>query len=146
MLVELITEKKMSSFWRYFHHWLHWKLSFWQLPVQPVMKISSKWNFRFSDPTDKLPNKYCRWRHCPSMLHWSHQYASCRSCQEKALFHTHTRIILCVRPANERRYIVTSSLIGWAHTQNDPYTYKTLTHLPLVPHIGVSELGQHWFR
>ena len=27
---------------------------------------------------------------------------------------------LCVHPANERwRYIVTSSLIGWAHTQND---------------------------
>ena len=27
-----------------FHHWLlHWKLSEWQLPVQPVMKISSVW-------------------------------------------------------------------------------------------------------
>ena len=26
-----------------------------------------------------------------------------------------------MRPANKRgRYIVTSSLIGWAHTQNDP--------------------------
>ena len=43
------TETKMSSFWRNFNHWLHWKLSFWQLPVQPVMKISSKWkHFRFS--------------------------------------------------------------------------------------------------
>ena len=31
-------------------------------------------------------------------------------------------IILCIRPASEgRRYIVTSSLIGWAHTQNDPW-------------------------
>ena len=30
-------------------------------------------------------------------------------------------IILWVGPANERRcYIVTSSFIGWAHTQNDP--------------------------
>ena len=30
-------------------------------------------------------------------------------------------IILYIRPANERRrYIVTSSHIGWAHTQNDP--------------------------
>ena len=39
----------MSSFWWNFHHWLHWKLSFWQLSVQPVMKISSKWrHFRFS--------------------------------------------------------------------------------------------------
>ena len=28
-------------------------------------------------------------------------------------------IILCMRPANERRrYIITSSLIGWAHTEN----------------------------
>ena len=43
------TETKMSSFWRNFNHWLHWKLSFWQLPVQPVMKISSKCrHFRFS--------------------------------------------------------------------------------------------------
>ena len=47
----LTTETKMSSFWRNFNHWLHWKLSFWQLPVQPVMKISSKWrHFRFSEP------------------------------------------------------------------------------------------------
>ena len=45
-----ITETEMSSFWWHFHHWLHWKLSFWQLPVQLVMKISSKWqHFRFSD-------------------------------------------------------------------------------------------------
>ena len=43
------TKTKMSSFWRNFHHWLHCKLSFWQLSVQPVMKISSKWrHFRFS--------------------------------------------------------------------------------------------------
>ena len=29
-------------------------------------------------------------------------------------------IILCMLSANERRrYIVTSSLIGWTHTQND---------------------------
>ena len=43
------TETKMLSFWRNFNHWLHWKLSFWQLSVQPVMKISSKWrHFRFS--------------------------------------------------------------------------------------------------
>ena len=45
-----LTETEMSSFWWNFHHWLHWKLSKWQLPVQPVMKISSKWrHFRFSD-------------------------------------------------------------------------------------------------
>ena len=39
----LNTETKMSSFWQNFHHWLHRKLSFWQLSVQPVNKISSKW-------------------------------------------------------------------------------------------------------
>ena len=43
------TETEMLSFWWNFHHWLHWKLSFWQLSVQPVMKISSKRrHFRFS--------------------------------------------------------------------------------------------------
>ena len=31
------------SFWQNFRHCLHWKLSLWQLPVQSVMKISSKW-------------------------------------------------------------------------------------------------------
>ena len=29
-------------------------------------------------------------------------------------------IILCMRPANERRYIVTLPLIVWVHTKNDP--------------------------
>ena len=34
---------------------------------------------------------------------------------------TDTEIIFRMRPTNERQcYIVTSSLIGWAHTQNDP--------------------------
>ena len=33
-------------------------------------------------------------------------------------------IILCMCPANKRRrYIVTSALIGWAHTQNDPWAH-----------------------
>ena len=27
----------------HFHQWLHWKLSKWQLPMHPLMKISSKW-------------------------------------------------------------------------------------------------------
>ena len=45
----LNTETEMSSFWQNFHQWLHLKLSKWQLPVQSVMKISSKWrHFRFS--------------------------------------------------------------------------------------------------
>ena len=37
---------------------------------------------------------------------------------------TFIEIIFGVHPANERRsYNVTSSLIGWAHTQNDPCIY-----------------------
>ena len=57
-----ITETKMSSFWRNFNHWLHWKLSFWQLPVQPVMKISSKWRrFRFSDTVSSMVNVCIRY-------------------------------------------------------------------------------------
>ena len=45
-------------------------------------------------------------------------------------------IILCMRPANERRrYIVTSSLIGWAHTQNDPC--KCQNAIMII---------QYWFR
>ena len=36
-------ETKLSLFWWNFHYWQHWKLSFWQLPVQPVLKISSRW-------------------------------------------------------------------------------------------------------
>ena len=44
------TETQMLSFWWNFHHWLPWKLSFWQLSVQPVVKISSKRrHFRFSE-------------------------------------------------------------------------------------------------
>ena len=33
-------------------------------------------------------------------------------------------LFLCMRPANERRrYNVTSSLVRWAHTQNDPFVW-----------------------
>ena len=50
LLQYCITETYTSSCWRHFHHWLHQKLSFWQLPVQPVKKISSTWgHFHFSD-------------------------------------------------------------------------------------------------
>ena len=46
-IVEAYIRIHMSSFWRNFHHWLHWKLSK-QLSVQPVVKISSQRKFRFS--------------------------------------------------------------------------------------------------
>ena len=48
-ILSVHAETEMLSFWWNFHQWLHWKLSFWQLSVQTVMKISSKWwHFHFS--------------------------------------------------------------------------------------------------
>ena len=42
-------------------------------------------------------------------------------------YFSYAGIILCMRPANERRrYIVTSSLIGWAHVENDPWLFTLL--------------------
>ena len=36
-----------TSFWRHFLHCLHRKLSYWQLTVEAVTKISSKWHSYF---------------------------------------------------------------------------------------------------
>ena len=47
-----------------------------------------------------------------------------------------------MRPANERRlYYVTSSLIGWAHTQND----LCICCHDIVRHIGLPSL-EEWYR
>ena len=67
-------------------------------------------------------------------------------------------IILSMCPANERwRYNVTSSLIGWAHTQNDPrgsnqykdVIFKTILR-PSYLHNGISYTGKktslYWIR
>ena len=46
------------------------------------------------------------------------------SCQAQCV---HAGTILCMPPANDRlRYIVTASLIGWTHTQNDPCSWWQL--------------------
>ena len=42
LMVCLFTEIEMSSFWWHFCHWLHQQLATWQLPVQPMIKKSSK--------------------------------------------------------------------------------------------------------
>ena len=69
-------------------------------------------------------------------------------------------IILCMRPVNERWcYSVTPSLIGWAHTQNDPcqtlptatsrrwelYGYKKVD-IPLVIIALDNELKHSWHQ
>ena len=51
-------------------------------------------------------------------------------------------IILCMHPANgRRRYNVTSSLIGWAHSQSDHWNSGGL-----VMPCGSRDCGHHWFR
>ena len=48
-ILHVYIETEMLSFWRKNSHRLHWKVSFGQLSVHPVIKISSKWwHFRFS--------------------------------------------------------------------------------------------------
>ena len=55
-----LTDTKMLSFWRNFRHWLYWKLSFRQFPVQPLMKISSKWrHFYFSAIVQWFSERNC---------------------------------------------------------------------------------------
>ena len=74
----------MSSFWWNFHHWLHWKLSKWQLPVQPVMKISSKWrHFRFS--VGAHGNALCRWNLLNVSLKWRHKWNGAMASQITSL-------------------------------------------------------------
>ena len=47
-------------------------------------------------------------------------------------------IILCMSPTNERwHYIVTSSLIGWAHTQNHSWTRQKKKLPPRLPRVTI---------
>ena len=78
--------------------------------------------------------------------------------QDHFLENTHKRpsisleeFILCMRPANERqRYIVTSSPIGWAHTQNDPWPHVLLCfdRLYCIDRLYCNDvwLYCHWFE
>ena len=51
-------ETEVLSFWWHFRRWLHWKLSFLTLLVQPVVKMSSKWRlFHSSEPSPCSPDK-----------------------------------------------------------------------------------------
>ena len=118
------TETEMSSFWWNFHHWLHRKLSKWQLSVPPVTKISSKWrHFRFSVHV-------CQWVICGSVVPCS-QFGIKpipKPGGHKTLgvhVSTNAGIILHMHPANERRrYILTSSPIAYAHIHKMPTSFQ----------------------
>ena len=50
-------------------------------------------------------------------------------------------IILCMRPANKRwRHSVTPSLIGWPHTQNDPWK-GSLVSVPTLAELFLAVQG-----
>ena len=53
---------ELSSFSQNFHHWLQRKLSKWWLPTQPMMEISSWWQFLFQCWSPTLKRKLpLRW-------------------------------------------------------------------------------------
>ena len=47
-------------------------------------------------------------------------------------------IILCMRPANEKRYYIVTSLIGWVHTQNmrNPFKFRLDSDTVKLPVLG----------
>ena len=52
---------------------------------------------------------------------------------------------LCMQPANERQhYNVTSSLIGWAHSQNDPWTSQQWQLLFVYAAPWLSPVSHVW--
>ena len=58
-----------------------------------------------------------------------------------------SEIILYMQPTNERRrYNVTSSLIGWAHIQNDPCLSRLSFQVPLVRRMLSRCLCRKWFQ
>ena len=58
--------------------------------------------------------------------------------------HTSSRMISYMHPANgRRRYIETSSIIGWAHTQNDPCFMSKWQRSIIDLHIQVG-LAAEW--
>ena len=64
------------------------------------------------------------WTHCLYFVPIIHQRYS-KGYFERVEVHPGT--ILCMHPANERqRYNASPSLIGWGHTQNDPFTSQEL--------------------
>ena len=55
--------------------------------------------------------------------------------------------ILCMLPANERQHhIVTSSLIGWTHTQNDPCISNMLSRSQILRALKISTFIYVWTR
>ena len=75
------------------------------------MNISPVWKKSYFSSSNLSPGWFKRKEIWPSLLLPWVMYV---------LLHS-VGIILCMRPANERgRYIATSPLSGWAHTQNNP--------------------------
>ena len=75
-------------------------------------------------------------------------------CGRYDLLPTGTILLIC--PANQRPcYFVTSSLIGWPHTQNDPWSwirnvnsqlYSNVMNIPRAPGYINSIISMQWWR
>ena len=113
------------------HHWLDCSLSFWLL----YFWCSLQWKFQ---PNNNIIVFLFYKSDANGNLRRStfqREFHGVRCHEGKniiaAVRYMKTGIILCMRSANERRrYIVTSSLIDWVHTHNDPWK-KIATYLQI---------------
>ena len=111
-----------KSFWQTFKHA---RVNIINGKIQSSVthsKFSPTWILTIDTP--QLTHEGELWGLCPESQVWSMIYfpllSSCTAS---------SGIILCMRPANERWcYNVTSSLIGWAHSQNYPWSCYIRKH------------------
>ena len=84
---------------------------------------SIHWNYDELEERWKVKSSTAIWYHWL----WGIVRSYYRKCQCSEIKYEFTsRIILCMHPVNKRRrYIVTSALIGWVHTQNDHCTFES---------------------
>ena len=142
-----------------------WLMVLWYSPKSNFIGIVEGINLgnKLENYTFKIifPSARGQWvkESCASCRHWFHAASRTAACRTSvaplvasrvnvsSLCYSRTTllksgIILCMRPAKERwRYIVTSPLIGWSHTQNDPCIRCYLCEQMNLPtHLGTTRL------
>ena len=101
------------------HHLNQYRPNCLALQVHKELRIQGPGLLRNSMPKSLLVNmNFQTWL----LIGWLYSCQPVRSHVKKS-----SGIVLCMHPANDRwSYIVTSSLIGWVHTQNDPWILVNL--------------------
>ena len=122
------TKTKMSSFWWNFYHWLDWKLSFWQLPVQPVMKILSKnYNIFVSASTTSYINVQ------QVLSHRDWDISICNSKRDAQFIaynmHSISHTICTVYPIQYAKYIP-YNMYSISHTMCTVYPIQCVQYIP----------------